>query len=149
MGEFAPTHRGEPLPANPVYALQSFELWGAMLARFSGLHPLIVTRSLLGPILLLLSLALYAGLLRRMIPIGLLQVGMVFLLAYFVFGISSHWTPNNYLLTRPQQGKTWLMHAGVLAVLIQSLQFFKQSNRQNGLLLFFISCACLVWAPTL
>jgi hypothetical protein len=148
MGDFAPTHRGESLPANPVYALQSFELWGAMLARLSGLHTLIVMRSLLGPVLLLLSLGLYAALLRRILPAGLLQVGMVFLLAYFVFGISSHWTPNNYLLTRPQQGKTWLMHAGVLAVLIQSLQFLKQANRRNGLLLFLISCACLGWAPT-
>ena len=41
MGEVAPTHRGEALPANPVYAWQSFELWGAMLARYSGLHTLI------------------------------------------------------------------------------------------------------------
>lgn len=148
MGAIAPTHRGEALPANPVYAWQSFELWGAMLARFSGLHPLIVMRSLLGPILLLLSLSLYATLLRRMIPPRLLQVGMVFLLAYFLFGISSHWTPNNYLLTRPQQGKTWLMHAGVLALFIQGLAFLKHTNKSNAFLLFLISCACLGWAPT-
>lgn len=148
MGEFAPTHRGESLPANPIYALQSFELWSAMLGRLSGLHPLIVTRSLLGPILLLLSLALYAGLLRQIVPAGMLQVGMIFVLAYFVFGISSHWTPNNYLLTRPQQGKTWLMHAGILALLLQSLRYLKQTDKRNGLLLFVISCACLGWAPT-
>jgi len=148
MGQFAPTHRGEALPANSVYAWQAFELWGAMLARISGLHTLIVLRSLVGPLLLLLSLALYTSLLRLFIPKGLLPVALVCLLAYFLFGVSSHWTPNNYLLTRPQQGKTWLMHAGVLALLLQSLQFLRTPSKANWALLSLISLACLGWAPT-
>jgi len=148
MGDAAPTHRGEALPANPVYAWQSFELWGAMLARYSGLHPLIVLRSFVGPILLLLSLALYAAFLRRLLPDGLVPVAMVFLIAYFLFGSSSHWTPNNYLLTRPQQGKTWLMHVGILAALWQSLQYWRSGQPRDWILLFLVSCACMGWAPT-
>jgi len=148
MGQFAPTHRGEELPANPVYAWQSFELWGAMLARLSGLHTLIVLRSIVGPILLLFSLALYASLLRLFLPKQLLTVAMVFLLAYFLFGVSSHWTPNNYLLTRPQQGKTWLMHIGALALILHSLQFLRSNSKGSWALLFLISCACMGWAPT-
>lgn len=148
MGHAAPTHRGEALPPNPVYAWQSFELWGAMLARYSELHSLIVLRSLVGPILLLLSLAFYAAFLRRMLPGGLVPVAMVFLVAYFLFGTSSHWTPNNYLLTRPQQGKTWLMHLGVLAILWQSMQYWRSGQARDWILLLLVSAACMGWAPT-
>lgn len=147
MGRFAPTHRGEELPSNPIYAWQSFELWGALGARFSGLHPLIVLRSLMGPLLLGLSLALYAGLLKRFLPRAWLPTAMVLLLAYFLVGMSSQWTPNNYLLPRPQQGKTWLMHLGIAALLLQSLRFLDRP-RSAWLPLFLISFACLGWAPT-
>jgi Family of unknown function (DUF6077) len=148
MAANTPTHRGEDLPANPMYGLQSFELWAAMLARLSGLHPLIVLRSLCGPLLLLLSLALYRGILRRILPPPLMPAAMVFLIAYFLFGMSSQWTPNNYLLTRPQQGKSWLMHIGIAAIVLQSMRYLERPNGKGLALLFFTSFACLGWAPT-
>jgi uncharacterized protein DUF6077 len=148
MAAYAPTHRGEDLPANPMYGLQSFELWAAMLARLSGLHPLIALRSLCGPLLLLLSLALYRGILRRILPPPLMPAAMVFLIAYFLFGMSSQWTPNNYLLTRPQQGKSWLMHIGIAAIVLQSMRYLERPHGKGLALLFFTSFACLGWAPT-
>jgi uncharacterized protein DUF6077 len=148
MAVHAPTHRGEELPANPMYGLQSFELWAAILARLSGLHPLIVLRSLCGPLLLLLSLALYRGILRRFLPKSLMPAAMVFLIAYFLFGMSSQWTPNNYLLTRPQQGKTWLMHIGVMAIVLQSMRYIERPNLKGLALLLLTSFACIGWAPT-
>jgi Family of unknown function (DUF6077) len=148
MAVHAPTHRGEELPANPLYGLQSFELWAAILARLSGLHPLIILRSLCGPLLLLLSLALYRGILRRFLPKPLMPAAMVFLIAYFLFGMSSQWTPNNYLLTRPQQGKTWLMHIGIAAMVLQSMRYLERPNWKGLALLLLTSCACLGWAPT-
>ncbi len=148
LGLYAPTHRGEALPSNPIYAWQSFELWAAMLARLSGLHPMIVMRSLLGPLLTLFSLCLYAGVLRLLIPRQWIPTAMVFILAYFLFGMSSQWTPNNYLLPRPQQGKTWLMHLGILALVLQSFYYFQQSSRRRWLGVFLVSFACAGWAPT-
>jgi hypothetical protein len=148
MGLEAPTHRGEGLTSNPLYSWQSFELWVALLARFAGLHPLMVLRSLLGPLLVLLCLSLYRGILRRILPQQLLPAAMVFLVAYFLFGTSSHWTPNNYLLSRPQQGKTWLMHLGVAAILLQSMLYLECRNVKQWLLLLLTSFACLGWAPT-
>lgn len=148
MGLQAPTHRGEGLASNPIYAWQSFELWTALLGRFAGLHPLMVLRSLCGPLLVLLCLALYRGILRRILPRQLLPAAMVFLVAYFLFGTSSHWTPNNYLLTRPHQGKTWLMHLGTAALLLQALRYVELPSRRQWWLLLLTSFACLGWAPT-
>lgn len=148
MGLYAPTHRGEELPSNPVYAWQAFELWTAQTARISGLHTMVVARSLLGPLLLLLVLAIHGALLRRLLPQRLLPYAMVMVLAYFLFGMSSHWTPNNYLLTRPGQGKTWLMHLGTLALLLQATRFLATPDLRRGLALGLLCVACLGWAPT-
>ncbi|MGB0952231.1 MAG: DUF6077 domain-containing protein [Planctomycetota bacterium] len=148
MGLHAPTHRGEALPSNPVYAWQSFELWAAQTARLSGLHPLITLRSLAGPLLLLAVLAMHAALLRRLLPQRLLPYAMVMVLAYFLFGMSSQWTPNNYLLTRPAQGKTWLMHFGTLVLLLQGSRFLRAPDAARGLALALLCFACLGWAPT-
>lgn len=148
MALHAPTHRGEALPANPMYGWQSFELWSAMLARLSGLHPLVVMRTLCAPLLLLLSIGLYRGLLRRVLPADLLPYATVLLLGYFLFGMSSQWTPNNYLLPRPQQGKTWLMHLGVAAMVLQSLQFLEFPHAKTWVPALLVSFACLGWAPT-
>jgi len=148
MGLEAPTHRGEALPSNPVYAWQSFELWAAIMAKGSGTHPLFVLRSLIGPLLFLASLALYGSLLRWILPPSLRTGAMVLLCAYFLFGMSSHWTPNNYLLTRPQQGKTWLMHLGVAALILQAIPLLRAPSASRCFTLLLLSFACLGWAPT-
>ena len=148
MGATAPTHRGENLPSNPMYGWQSFELWSAMLARLSGLHPLIVMRTLFAPLLLLLTLGVYRSLFRRILPAHLLPLATVLVLGYFLFGMSSQWTPNNYLLPRPQQGKTWLMHLGIAATVLHALRFLERPRLGNWFLLLATSFACLGWAPT-
>lgn len=110
-----PTHR-EGLPLNIICVLIAWELWQAVLSWASGLNAMVVAHALLPVILIPLAYAAYHGVLsailpRRWVPLALLGVA-----AYHLWGISSHDTPANYLLTRIWQGKAVLMHIGLPVV---------------------------------
>lgn len=143
-----PVHRGEGLPANLLYDWQSFELWGGLLAQLSGVHPMIVFRTLLAPIALLLALGAAFEILRRMLPRGSLGVGMAIALAYLLFGISSHWTANNYLLPRPAQGKTWLIHLTVPVLVLLVYELVRRPARGTWGLLLLTVFGAVGFAPT-
>ena len=110
IGEVSPDHHGEQLPANPLYALHAFELWGAQWCAWSGVSVLAGFRTLLAPVLWLGSLLLLRRLLRRWLPGWLVPVALTLVVAYLTIGASSHWAANNLFFPRPQQGKTWLVH---------------------------------------
>lgn len=107
-----PTHR-EGLPVNIINVVIAWEMWQAVLSWWSGLNPMVVAHGLLPPLLIALAYVAYTRVLtavlpRRWVPLALLGVA-----AYHVWGISSHDTPANFLLTRIWQGKAVLMHIGL------------------------------------
>jgi len=142
------THRGEGLPANVLYDWQAFELWGGLLAKASGVHPMILFRTLFAPLLLLLAAACWLEIFRRTLPRGSVAVGMLIALAYCLFGISSHWTANNYLLPRPGQGKSWLIHLAAPVIVLLSYEFLERPARASWGLLLLACFAALGFAPT-
>ena len=148
MGLYSAAHRGENLPATPLYALQAFELLGAIVGRISGLHTLVLFRTLLAPVLVLMAMALYTALLRREIPHFLLGAGLLVLACYFTFGMSSHWTTANYLLPRPAQGKSWLMHVAIPAAVLLSRSWFARPKWPTWLALVIVGTAGIGFAPT-
>jgi hypothetical protein len=148
IGLYSAAHRGENLPATPMYALQAFELLGAMVGRISGLHTLVLFRTLLAPVLVLIAMALYTALLQRAVPRFLLGAGLLVLAYYFTFGMSSHWTTANYLLPRPAQGKTWLMHVAIPATVLLSRSWFAGPKWPTWLALAIVGMAGIGFAPT-
>lgn len=148
MLEFSPVHRGEQLPATVLYALPVFELFGALLGRLSGIHTLIVFRTLFAPAALSIALILYSAILRRVLPRYLVPVGLLVLGAYFTWGMSSYWTANNYLLPRPAQGKTWLIHVAVPALVLLADEWFRRPAPWTLALVGLASVAALGMAPT-
>lgn len=141
------THRGEGLPANVLYDWQAFELWGGLLAKASGVHPMILFRTLFAPLLLLLAAACWLEIFRRTLPRGSVAVGMGIALAYCLFGISSHWTANNYLLPRPAQGKSWLIHLAVPVIVLLGYELLERPARASWVLLLLACFAALGLAP--
>ena len=147
MAVESPVHRGEGLPANVLYAWQTFELWGALLARASGVHPMILFRTLFAPLVLLLAAALGYEIFRRMLPRSSLGAAALVALGYACFGIGSHWTANNYLLPRPAQGKTWLVHVAVPALVLLISEFMRRPRHGSWMLLLLTCFAALGFAP--
>jgi hypothetical protein len=141
------THRGEGLPANALYDWQAFELWGGLLAQASGVHPMILFRTLFAPLILLLAAACGFEILRRTLPRGSLGVASAVALAYLLFGVTSHWTANNYLLPRPAQGKTWLVHLAVPGVVLLTYELMRRPAWSTGSLLLLAVFAALGFAP--
>ncbi len=148
MATEAPNHLGEGLPPNPIYAWQAWELWGAALTEASGLHPIIAFRSVLAPVLVLLAAVLYAAVLRRVLPSAVVPIAMVVLLAYMVWGMSSHHTANNFLLTRAAQGKTWQMHIAVPSLVLLTIEYMRHARLSSWCFVILASLAALGWGPS-
>ncbi|MCS6977792.1 MAG: DUF6077 domain-containing protein [Gemmatales bacterium] len=114
-----PTHR-EGLPLNVINVLIAWELWQAVLCWASGLNPMVVAHGLLPPLLIALAYSAYHGVLSEILPRRWVPLALLGVAAYHVWGISSHDTSANYLLTRIWQGKAALLHIG-LPMLVWSL----------------------------
>ena len=148
MARFAPTERGDELPATEVYDWQAFELWAAQLALLSGIHPMVEMRTLFAPLVAALAFLFWLELLRRLLPRWAVPVAMLVVLAYFVIGTSSHWAANNFLLPRPQQGKTWLIHVFVPALVLLTGEAMTRLSRGSWILLLLAALGAFGCAPT-
>ena len=148
MGIETPAHRGEGLPSTAAYAWQSFELWGSILADHADLHVLPAFRTALAPVLVCVSLLLYRVLLGSLLPRALLPIAMTALIAYFAFGLSSPFASNVYLLSRSAQGKSWLIHVGLPAMVILVRIFLRHPRPGLFAALMLVSFACLGFAPS-
>jgi hypothetical protein len=148
MGAELSTHRGEGLPPNELYAWSAFELWGALVARVSGVHALPFFRTFLAPLCFVLSVFACYELFRRILPPGSVAVCMLVTLAYSTFGVTSHWTANNLLLPRPAQGKTWLVHLAVPALVRIGYEFMRAPRAGSWGVLLLVCFASLGFAPT-
>ena len=148
MGAEHPAHRGEALPPNAAYAWSAFELWGALISRASGVHTLALFRTLFAPLVFVLSVFACYELFRRILPRGSVAVAMLVTLAYSTFGVSSHWTANNLLLPRPAQGKTWLVHLAIPALVRIAFEFGRRPSAGTFALVLLVCLAGLGYAPS-
>jgi hypothetical protein len=122
-----PTHR-EGLPVPVINRPIVYELWQAVLVRLTGVNPMLLARGLLLPLLIGLAYLAYANLLSEIVPRRWLPYALLALGAYHVWGISSHDTPSNYLLTRIWQGKAVLLHLVLPLLGWSTLQLAKQAT---------------------
>jgi hypothetical protein len=111
-------HEGFSLPGEdfvpPHQRLLAWELFGATLCHFSGVHPMVSHHTLLPPVLLLLALCVHWRffsthlLSRRLAPLAMLG-----LIGYWLFAVSSYDSPGSFALTRAWQGKATLWVLGL------------------------------------
>lgn len=107
-----PTHR-EGFPVPNVQRLLCWELWGAEVCHFTGLHPLVLFHTVLPGILVMLAYAAYAALFREYLPRRWVPLALLGLSAYHLWAISGHSTAANHFLPRLWQGKAILLHIAI------------------------------------
>lgn len=114
-----PTLPGEGFPVAPHMRLLAWELFGATLSRFSGVHPMILHFTLLPPILVALVIAVHWELLeRRLVGRRLAPLAILGLIGFWLFCNSGVFSPGYCLLTRPWQGKSLLWLLGLPLVVV-------------------------------
>jgi hypothetical protein len=97
----------------PIYRALCWELWGGVICRLTGLHPMVLFHTLLPGILVLLSYAAYTALLGEFLPRRWVPLALAGLSAFHLWGISAHMSAANHLLPRLWQGKAVLLHVAV------------------------------------
>jgi hypothetical protein len=124
LNDQEPTHR-EGFPVSAHQRFMCWELWGAVLCRFSGLNPMVVFHSVLPALLVLVSYAAYSMLLAQFLPQRWVPLALLGLSAYFLWGISGQLDAANHLLVRVWQGKSVMLHI-VLPLMVVSLVRFAE-----------------------
>jgi hypothetical protein len=119
LNDQEPTHR-EGFEVNPVQRMLCWELLGAVVSHVSGATPMVLFHSLWSGLIVLLAYAAYSGLFAEFVPRRWVPIALLGLSGVYVWGISSHNTASNFLLPRPWQAKTILMHV-LMPVLVVSL----------------------------
>ena len=135
-----PTHR-EGLPVSPINRLLAWELWGAVLCRFSGMNPMVLFRTFLPGMLVLLSYAAYWQLVKQLLPRRWVPLAMLVLAGYHAWGISSHSSAANYLLTRIGQGKAVFAHVAVPLLAVALIRY----SRSVGIGSWTTLAVCVVF----
>jgi hypothetical protein len=131
LNDQEPTHR-EGFAVPPHNILQAWELWGATLFHVSGLNPQAAFHTVLPGLFVLLAYAAYGQLLADVLPRRWVPWALLGLAAYHVWGVSSHDTPANYLLTRPGQGKSVLLHLGLPLLAVLAMRYLRGPTWSRG-----------------
>ena len=147
MGSEHALHRGEALPPSALHAWSALELWGALVARVSGVHALALFRTLLAPLCFVLTVFACYELFRRILPPGSVAVCMLVTLAYSTFGVASQLTASTILLPRAGQGRTWLLHLAVPALVRIGYEFMRAPRAGTWALVLLVCFASLGFAP--
>jgi hypothetical protein len=147
MGAEHAAHRGEALPPSALHAWSALELWGALVARVSGVHALALFRTLFAPLLFVLTVFACYELFRRILPPGSVAVCMLVTLAYSTFGVASHLTAQSVLIPRAGQGRTWLLHLAVPALVRIGYEFMRAPRAGSWILVLLVCFASLGFAP--
>jgi hypothetical protein len=107
-----PTHR-EGLPVSPIHRTMCWELLGAVVCRLTGLAPMVLFRTVLPAPLVLAAYAAYAALFAEYLPRRWVPIALIGLSGVHLWGITNNETAINFLLPRPWQGKTVLIHIAI------------------------------------
>jgi Family of unknown function (DUF6077) len=144
LNDQEPTDR-EGFEVNPVQRTLCWELLGAVVCHLSGASPLVLFHSLWPGIIVLLAYAAYSGVLAEFIPRRWVPIALLGLSGVFVWGISSHNSASNFLLPRPWQAKTILLHVLMPLLVVSLARYVRQPCRRWWLTL----SACAVAGLTM
>ena len=122
-----PTHR-EGLAVPAAHRTLTWELWGAVVARLTGADAMTLFHTLLPPLLVLLAYAAYAALLREWLSRRWLPLAVAMLSAFHLWGISGHEVAANFLLPRPWQGKSVLLHIALPLTALLVMRFCRRPS---------------------
>ena len=103
-------YTGESTQLDVRHGLAPFPIWIAFLSRVSGLHATILAQSILGGVLLLVCYCIY-GQIAKLLFAGQkegIPYFMLFLSLLWMFGNTSFYTAETFLITRTSQGKAVL-----------------------------------------
>lgn len=125
-------YTGESTQLDVRHGLAPFPVWIAFLSRVSGLHATILAQSILGGVLLLVCYCVY-GQIAKLLFAGQkegIPYFMLFLSLLWMFGNTSFYTAETFLMTRTSQGKAVLSNL-VLPFLFWCLLRLGQEYRRE------------------
>lgn len=125
-------YTGETTQLDVRHGLAPFPIWLAFLSRVSGVHATILAQSVFGAVLLCLCYLLYNRIARILFAENKegIPYFMLFLTLLQLFGNTSFYTAETFLLTRASQGKAVLANL-VLPVLFWCLLQMGQEYRMD------------------
>lgn len=103
-------YTGGSMPLDMRHGLAPFPIWIAMFSKLSGVHAAILAQIVFPVVLIVMSYAIYFQIGCRLFPEGTrkLPLFMLFLELLVLFGGTSLYTAENFLLVRTAQGKAVL-----------------------------------------
>lgn len=125
-------YTGETTQLDVRHGLAPFPIWISFLSRVSGVHATILAQSIFGAVLLLLCYLLYSRIARILFAENKegIPYFMVFVALLQLFGNTSFYTAETFLLTRASQGKAVLANL-VLPFLFWCLLQMGQEYRMD------------------
>lgn len=133
-------YTGYIYPLDIRHALSPTPVYIAWMSRISGIHPTIISHSVLSVVWLLLMYCVYGQLGKRLLAKNKewQPLFLIFLAIWFLFGNISLYTSETFMMTRTWQGKG-LMAGIVLPALLLSLIYLADKKPKLGSWLLFIS----------
>lgn len=134
------------------HILAPFPIWIAMFSKLSGIHAAILAQIVFPIILIMMSYAIYFQIGRRLFPEGTRKcpLFMLFLELLVLFGGTSLYTAENFLLVRTAQGKAVLGNIIIpflfllFLILLEDMQENKRlSPKYWGLVMSAMAAGCL------
>lgn len=134
------------------HGLAPFPVWIAMLSKLSGMHAAILSQIVLPIILIIMSYTIYFQISERLFPAGTRKrpLFMLLLELLVLFGGSSLYTAENFLLVRTAQGKAVLANIVIPYMFLLFLMILEdmQENKKISirywiLMMFTMMAGCL------
>lgn len=132
-------YTGYIYPLDIRHALSPTPVYVAWMSKISGIHPTIISHSVLAPVWLLLMYCVYGQLGKRLLAKNKdwQPLFMIFLVVWFSFGNISLYTTETFIMTRTWQGKG-LMAGVILPALLLCLIYLADKKPSPGSWLLFI-----------
>ncbi len=133
-------YSGYIYPLDIRHALSPTPIYIAWMGRISGIHPTIISHSVLSAVWLLLMYDVYAQLGNRLLAKHKewQPLFMIFLAVWFAFGNVSLYTTETFIMTRTWQGKGLMAGVMMPALLLSLMDLAAKKVRIGNWLLFFI-----------
>lgn len=134
------------------HVLAPFPIWISMFSKLSGVHAAILAQIVLPIVLIMMSYAIYFQISGRLFPEGMRKrpLFMLFLELLVLFGGTSLYTAENFLLVRTAQGKAVLANIIIpflfllFLMLLEDMQENKRLNPRYWILVMLtMTAGCL------
>lgn len=133
-------YTGYIYPLDIRHALSPTPVYIAWMSRISGIHPTIISHSVLSVVWLVLMYCVYGQLGKRLLAKNRewQPLFLIFMEVWFLFGNISLYTSETFIMTRTWQGKG-LMAGVILPALLLSLIYLADQKTRFGNWLLFVS----------